>query len=273
MHTYTALYETREDAERVQSELQRLGVIDADGASVAGRERLDESDGDGGFWSARKKGVTPPEPDRRLYEEGVRRGGFLLTVDVDDERTVEVQEVLNRSNPVDLDDREREYGQADRAARTDTSVPTTEPAPSAATATSVQTLQSGQEEHIPIVEERLVVGKRAVDRGGARIRAYTVEQPVHESVQLREEHVDIQRRPVDQPLSAADDAFRDREFVVRETAEEAVVAKEARVIEELVVRKDEAERTEEIDDAVRHTEVDVDRRAPSRDRDRDGLPG
>lgn len=121
-----------------------------------------------------------------------------------------------------------------------------------------QTLQSGQEERIPIVEERLAVGKREVERGGARVRSYVVERPVHEQVSLREEHVSIERRPVDQPLSAADDAFRDRELEVRETAEEAVVAKEARVVEEVVIRKDQEQRTETIDDTVRHTEVDVD---------------
>jgi hypothetical protein len=43
-----------------------------------------------------------------------------------------------------------------------------------------------------------------------------------------------------------------------ETAEEAVVAKEARVKEELVVRKTAEEHVENIDDTVRRTEVDVD---------------
>ena len=42
-----------------------------------------------------------------------------------------------------------------------------------------------------------------------------------------------------------------------ETAEEAVVAKEARVREELVIRKDVDQRVESIDDSVRRTEVDV----------------
>lgn len=119
------------------------------------------------------------------------------------------------------------------------------------------------EEHIPIVEEQLRVGKREVNRGTARVRSYVEEVPVHETVNLREEHVNIERRPVDQSLSSADldksALFQDRTIEVTETAEEAVLAKEARVKEEVVVSKTATEHTEEINDTVRRTNVDIDR--------------
>jgi stress response protein YsnF len=54
------------------------------------------------------------------------------------------------------------------------------------------------------------------------------------------------------------DAFRERTVEVTETAEEAVVDKRARVVEEVVVRKGVDERVEQIDDTVRRTEVDID---------------
>jgi hypothetical protein len=44
---------------------------------------------------------------------------------------------------------------------------------------------------------------------------------------------------------------------VEERGEEAVVSKEARVREELVVTKDVGERTETVSDTVQHTEIDV----------------
>jgi stress response protein YsnF len=44
---------------------------------------------------------------------------------------------------------------------------------------------------------------------------------------------------------------------VRETAEQAVVSKEARVVEEVTVAKDVEEHTETIRDTVRRVEVDV----------------
>ncbi|WP_458097949.1 YsnF/AvaK domain-containing protein [Roseomonas sp. WA12] len=86
---------------------------------------------------------------------------------------------------------------------------------------------------------------------------YIVETPVTEQVTLREEHVDVQRRSLDRPLTDADDAFRERIIDATEHAEEAVVAKEARVKEELVIRKDSTERSETVHDTVRHTEVEI----------------
>jgi uncharacterized protein (TIGR02271 family) len=114
-----------------------------------------------------------------------------------------------------------------------------------------------KEERIPIVEEQLRVGKREMDRGRVRVRSYVVETPVSESVTLRDEHVHVERRAVDLPLSAADDAFRDRTIEAVEHSEEAVVSKEARVKEELVIRKDMGQRTQNVTDTVRHTEVEV----------------
>jgi uncharacterized protein (TIGR02271 family) len=118
------------------------------------------------------------------------------------------------------------------------------------------TAQGG--EAIPIVEERLTVGKRAVNRGRVRVRSYVVETPVEEQVSLRQERVDVERRTVDRPVTAADEAlFAERTIEATETSEEAVVAKEARVVEELVVRKDAEERVQTVQDTVRRTEVEV----------------
>ena len=112
---------------------------------------------------------------------------------------------------------------------------------------------------IQVAEERLVVGKREVERGGVRVRSYIVSTPVSEQVTLREETVGIERRPVNRVVGAGDDAFRDRSIELRATGEEAVVGKQAVVTEEIAVRKDVSQRTEEVRDTVRHTEVDVER--------------
>ena len=92
-----------------------------------------------------------------------------------------------------------------------------------------------------------------------RVRSYVVEQPVQEQVNLRDESVNVERRPVDRPLTGADRdrAFQERTIEAEEKSEEAVVNKEARVKEELVVNKDVNQRTETVSDTVRRTEVDV----------------
>ena len=113
------------------------------------------------------------------------------------------------------------------------------------------------EASIPIVEERLRVGKREVEHGRVRIRSYVVETPVQEQVRLREEHVEVERRAVDRPVADADRLFQERTIEAAESAEEAVVAKEARVVEELVVRKEAEERVQTVQDKVRRTEVEV----------------
>jgi len=67
-----------------------------------------------------------------------------------------------------------------------------------------------------------------------------------------------QHEPVDQTVRPDDPAlFREGTIEVTERAEEAVVAKEARVIEEVVVGKQVQERVETIRDTVRRTDVDV----------------
>jgi uncharacterized protein (TIGR02271 family) len=114
------------------------------------------------------------------------------------------------------------------------------------------------EEVIPIVEEQLRIGKRVVDRGRVRVRTYVVETPVEETVALRDETVSVERRPVTRELADAPaDAFREREIEVAETDEEAVVSKQARVVEEVVVRTEVATENRVVRDTVRRTEVEI----------------
>ena len=128
-----------------------------------------------------------------------------------------------------------------------------------ASGASVPPARAGAEEVVPIVEEQLAVGKRAVESGRIRVRTRVVEKPVHDQVRLREEHVDVERRPVNRRVDDAEGLFKEGTFEVSETSEEAVIGKSAKVTEELVVTKDVGERTEQVNETVRKTEVDVDR--------------
>ena len=115
------------------------------------------------------------------------------------------------------------------------------------------------EERVPIVEEELAIGKRSVERGRINVHTRVVEEPVHEEVRLRDETIEVERRPVDKRVDNASALLKERTVEMREVDEEAVVDKRARVAEEVVVRKDVENRTEQVHDTVRHTEVDVDR--------------
>ena len=255
MHTLTALYDRQADAEAMQARLEELGIIDLNHdlhtQRTAGFDPTAyPEDTNPAFWG-KKGGVAPPREDRHIYEEAVRRGGYLLTVNCDDAEAGRVHALLEASNAVDMVDREREL----RAGGFKT------PAPAPATAAPVAATAAA-EGVIPVVEEQLVVGKRQVDRGGVRVRAYTVETPVQENVSLRQERVDVERRAVNAPAVDAGSLFQERDLELVETSEEVVIAKETRIVEELSVHKDAGQRVETVNDTVRHTEVEVDQVSP-----------
>ncbi len=271
--TITALFDNRADAEAAKERLT-AARIDAghihlhDKSSTGYNDKSYSTHEDRGFWDSIKNAFVPDE-DRHTYEEGVRRGGTLLTADVDDGHVDDAVRILEGANTVDIDDRSGQWRQSgwdyagasagrtafggfDRDEERDTLRETGER----------DTLRGTgeREEVIPIVEEQLVVGKRDVERGGVRVRSYVTETPVSEQIRLRNEQVNVERRAVDQPLSAAEgDAFRERTIDMTATGEEAVVGKTARVVEEVVVSKTADERTETVSDTVRRTDVEIDR--------------
>lgn len=119
---------------------------------------------------------------------------------------------------------------------------------------------------IPVIEEEMNVGKRQVETGGMRVRSRIIDRPVEENLRLREERVTLERTPVNRPATESDlSTFRDGEIEVRERAEVPVVNKQARVVEEINVRKDVQERDEVVRDTVRKTEVEVDQLEGNKD--------
>lgn len=126
------------------------------------------------------------------------------------------------------------------------------------TTASTERAASSSDEVIPVVREQLQVGKRTVSTGGVRVYSRTIETPVQESIDLRTERAQVERVAVDRAVTPGDlDALTDRTIEVRETAEQAVVAKEARVVEEVRVGKTVEQHTEQINETVRNTEVEV----------------
>ena len=80
---------------------------------------------------------------------------------------------------------------------------------------------------------------------------------MEEEVTLRDEHVRVERRPVNREATEADFQRADEVIEMTETVEEPVVSKKARVREEVVIQKDATIRKETIRDTVRRTNVEV----------------
>lgn len=260
--TITAFYDTRPEAEAAKARLE-ASRIDADRVRITDQTTggsdmtgTSSSDDNRGFWSSMFS-----SEDAYTYQEGINRGGVLLTAEVDEDETDEAVRILEESNSVDLDSRESEWRSQGWSGYQGST---------GAMGGMSATDRTDSTQSIPIVEEQLRVGKREVERGGARVRSYVRETPVNEQVSLREEQVNVERRPVDQPISAADlqsgDMLRDRTIEMTATSEEAVVDKQARVVEEVVVSKTAGQRTEQVNDTVRRTEVEVDQPIGSNER-------
>jgi uncharacterized protein (TIGR02271 family) len=120
-----------------------------------------------------------------------------------------------------------------------------------------------ESDHLTLLEERLRIGKRQEKRGEAVARKRVEQHPVEEQVQLRREHVEIERRAINKPLAQTDfastkgNAFQEGEEIhVPLMAEEAVVSKEPFVKEEIILRKTADMRTETIRENVREEVVE-----------------
>ncbi|TNC43232.1 DUF2382 domain-containing protein, partial [Rubellimicrobium rubrum] len=117
--------------------------------------------------------------------------------------------------------------------------------------------QYNEDGTVKVIEERLAVGKRQEEQGRVRVRSYVREVPVDAEVDLRATRVFVERRPVDRAVTTGDVAMGDQVLEARETAEVAVVGKEARVVEEIGLRQETEVRHEHIQDTVRKTEVEI----------------
>jgi uncharacterized protein (TIGR02271 family) len=193
-------------------------------------------------------GAGLPQRDAQLYSDGVRRGGTLVVVSAPDNQATRAYEIIQGAGALDLND---QFVQGQSA---DYSYQNTQNYQGA----SASNLNQG-EAVLPVVEEQLQVGKRPVQTGGVRVYSTVQEHPVEQPVTLREEHVNVQRRAVNRPVSPDDvNAIREGNLEVNTMAEQPVVNKQARVVEEVVVNKDVQERNQTIRDTVRRTDVNVD---------------
>lgn len=260
MNSIVALYDDATTAAQVAKELSDYGVS-RDSVKIV-------DSADSGLSSMLTQGGLPAD-DARYYVEGVRQGGTLVSVRAEEADTDSTVEIMNRYQPIDVHDRAatwRQSGWSDettvqtRSTQTDADMMRTD-------AMSTDTMRTDTmrtrdqvegETTIPIVEEEIRVGKRQVAGGGVRVHTHMEERPVDEQVRLREESVTVERRAVDRPADASDmTTFKEGEFEVSAMREEAVVEKQARIVEEVVIKKQADERTETIHDTVRRTEVDV----------------
>jgi uncharacterized protein (TIGR02271 family) len=262
-----AVFDTLTAAQTARTRLIEMGIpgerITITDQDSWGERKLETPHARGSFWTHIKE-MFMPDHERHTYEESMRRGGCMLVASVEDATADRAVACLESAGAIDLNEREAQWRSEgwQPAAQSQGASATGAATPQTRAVGSERLDESEQAERIPLVEETLRVGKREVNRGSVRVRSYVVEEPVHEEVRLREEHVNVERRPVNEPARAVvrgspEDLLQERTIEVSETAEQAVVGKEARVTEQVVVDKSINERVESIDDTVRRTKVEI----------------
>src|SRR3954454_9213420 len=112
--TVTAFFDSRADADEAVSRLHSAGIARDSIRLVPGKEGNDDTadrsrtpslgEASVGFWDALRDLFLPDE-DRHTYAEGLRRGGYLLSVNATDAEYERVLDILDDEGTIDMDER------------------------------------------------------------------------------------------------------------------------------------------------------------------------
>lgn len=279
-HTLVAAFDTLDEALAAKSDLLAERVLETNiqissskaqsstaGETPGAQHEDDESLGHkiSHFFSNLFGSDDDQKPHRYAvaYPEAYRRGATLLTVVATTEDEAEsIEDILERNGAFDIDERSATWENDELSAQPDAGVTThiagTHVATDRADVVDRSFENDAAHTAIPVIEENLRVGKREVNKGRVRVVSRVSERPVEETVSLHEEHAHIERRPVDRPAAADElNSFKAGSIEIQETAEEVVVEKSARVVEEVTVGKQSTSHEETVRDTVRRTDVEV----------------
>ncbi|UVC10480.1 hypothetical protein IHQ71_07735 [Rhizobium sp. TH2] len=178
-HTLTTFFRDRSDAEEATRELMSAGIAEANVRLVPGKEpesiaATDVDDDGKGFWESLGDFFFP-EGDREVYAEGLRRGGYLVTVtNLTETQHQTALDILDDEGTIDVD----EWSDSWRA---DGWVPTNPGFDSTRSASNTQASQAASSTEDAFAEDRRIrdeqpIGKRDADVGGSRVRSYSYDR-------------------------------------------------------------------------------------------------
>lgn len=229
-----------------QVELPGLGRVLANAPMLNFLETRDaRKDSQGVFGMLLRMGI--PRDDAAGYLEGIKQGGVFEAFDVPDDKEADALAIMRTRTQGTTERRtfeeRREYEDKPLERRVEQ-----------------RAFERTPELVIPIVEEELYVGKREVP-SSVRLDTRINTEPVEKTISLMEEKIQVERRGVDRladaTLASDPSLFSERSFEFKTMAEEPVINKRARIVEEVRVHKAKKERTETIRDVLRHTEVEI----------------
>lgn len=239
-------YDSIDKAKNAMKVLQNAGYNASD-LSIIDRSALKSHETDHvGLWR-RLFGENVWDHEAAVYGDTLDKGGAVLAARVPDDEVARVMSLLDVHQPLDVHAVAAKIGE-------------TVPVQAKALVTPpIAKTDAKDPETLRLAEEQLNVGKRLFETGTTRIRRFVTERPVEQQVTLHEEHADVVRKAISDPSYVADIDWSDKAYEVTETAEQAVVSKTARVVEEVTLRKTGADRVETVKDTVRRQQAEVEK--------------
>jgi hypothetical protein len=177
-HTVTAFFRDKADAEAATRKLASSGIAEDDIRLVPGREpdsvaATDVDDGKG-FWESLGDFFFPAD-DREVYAEGLRRGGYLVTVSVNNAQHDTVVDILDDEGTIDVDEWSDSW-RADGWTPADRALDPTRSVPDPRIAQPDGTTDAASEAERQARREQEMIGRRDTDLSGTRVRSYLYDK-------------------------------------------------------------------------------------------------
>jgi len=226
------LFESQDIARKVVSALAKAG-FDEKKVETLTKSSVDET-------TSRLVKAGYEKDKAQHYAKALQTGGVIIVADVEDDKADEALSTM-RSFDVLTPDALLERSRGNQRSEETTSA--------------------------QVIEETLEVGKNKVSTG-KRLKTEVSEREVQETVNLREENVEVERTHADRTLKPeeANKAFKETTVEVTGYTEKPVVSKEAHVVEEVALSKSSGEREVTVSGTVRHQDVvveDIDQKEKS----------
>lgn len=117
----------------------------------------------------------------------------------------------------------------------------------------------GENKTIPVIEEKLNVGKRTIETGRFHISKKVFEEEASEDVSVVEENINVERREINQYVDSPPPAVREDgdTTIISVLKEVLVVEKKIMLVEELHITKHKTENSVPVKETLRKEEVKI----------------
>lgn len=256
--TIVAAFDSGAHAQAAAAALKAAGFHSAD-ISILDKSRSPSIGADKPSLWHRLFGDQVRQHEAAVYDRTIASGGTVLSVRVPDNEVAHATGIIDLHHPIDVHDRALTSGVVPASRAGAAASPPPPPVKAQQKVAVSPKLADVNEQVVRLAEEQLQVGKRKIETGKTRVKRYVTERDASADVTLHEEHAEVLRRAVADPKYLGDVDWSDSTIEVVETAEQALVNKTAKVVEEVSLKKIGSDHVQTLHEKIRRQQVDVER--------------